>query len=322
MKKLIFNIIILMCGLFASCSNDDSVNIVSLNTFGTKFCRNDVVKVFVAVEVSDDTDVSYEWGCNGGKMTNPQGLFENVWQAPNEAGTYEIWCTVKCGGEKQTRRSKMIVLDELFYSNFETPYYTEGWSNASMTVAFDANKGNNGSVKLTSTKTDGRFARNWNNTQIPFSTQIDYAINTCPANNNFAEVRIEFARTDNAIFYVTKACFTTYPKTGIWKATYTTTNVETGETIDVVMEEGTDTENFLFNADVFKTIAVSIDANKNFIVYYDGEKYFESNALAGVQNSYYVSRSGLGLDNKVIVFADNLFVYDNGTVCTAEPRER
>ena len=109
---------------------------------------------FVSAELSDDTDVSYEWGCDGGSMTNPQGLFENVWKAPNEAGTYEIWCTVKCGGKKETRRSKMTVLDELFYSNFETPYYNEGWSNASMTVAFDANKGTNGAVKLTSTKAD------------------------------------------------------------------------------------------------------------------------------------------------------------------------
>ena len=149
--------------IFTSCSDNDSINIVSLNTFGTKFCRNDVVKVFVAVELSDDTNVSYEWGCDGGSMTNPQGLFENVWKAPNEAGTYEIWCTVKCGGKKETRRSKMIVLDELFYSNFETPYYNEGWSNASMTVAFDANKGTNGAVKLTSTKADGRFARSWEN---------------------------------------------------------------------------------------------------------------------------------------------------------------
>ena len=47
MKKLVFNIAILICVIFTSCSDDDSVNIVSLNTFGTKFCRNDVVKVFL-----------------------------------------------------------------------------------------------------------------------------------------------------------------------------------------------------------------------------------------------------------------------------------
>ena len=64
MKKLVFNIAILICVIFTSCSDDDSVNIVSLNTFGTKFCRNDVVKVFVSAELSDDTDVSYEWGCS------------------------------------------------------------------------------------------------------------------------------------------------------------------------------------------------------------------------------------------------------------------
>ena len=277
MKKLVFNIAILICVIFTSCSDDDSVNIVSLNTFGTKFCRNDVVKVFVSAELSDDTDVSYEWGCDGGSMTNPQGLFENVWKAPNEAGTYEIWCT---------------------------------------------NKGTNGAVKLTSTKADGRFARSWNNVSVPFSTQVDYAVNACPSDNNFAEIRIEFARINNATFYVTKACFTTYPKTGAWKATYTTTNVTTGETTDITIDEGTDTANFKFKKDAFKTIAVSIDANKKFIVYYDGKKYFESSALASVQEQYYVSRSGFGLDNKVIIFADNLFVFDNGTICTAEPRER
>ena len=272
MKKLVFNIAILICVIFTSCSDDDSVNIVSLNTFGTKFCRNDVVKVFVSAELSDDTDVSYEWGCDGGSMTNPQGLFENVWKAPNEAGTYEIWCTVKCGGKKETRRSKMTVLDELFYSNFETPYYNEGWSNASMTVAFDANKGTNGAVKLTSTKADGRFARSWNNVSVPFSTQVDYAVNACPSDNNFAEIRIEFARINSAAFYVTKVCFTTYPKTGVWKATYTITNVTTGETEDIIIDEGTDTANFKFKKDAFKTIAVSIDANKKFIIYYDGKK--------------------------------------------------
>ena len=212
MKKLVFNIAILICVIFTSCSDDDSVNIVSLNTFGTKFCRNDVVKVFVSAELSDDTDVSYEWGCDGGSMTNPQGLFENVWKAPNEAGTYEIWCTVKCGGKKETRRSKMTVLDELFYSNFETPYYNEGWSNASMTVAFDANKGTNGAVKLTSTKADGRFARSWDNVSVPFSTQVDYAVNACPSDNNFAEIRIEFARINNATFYVTKHALRPIPK--------------------------------------------------------------------------------------------------------------
>ena len=323
MKKILFNIALLACFLFASCSDDDNVNIVSLNTFGTKFCRNDVVKVFVSAEVGDDSDVSYEWGCDAGKLTNPQGLFENVWKAPNEAGTYEVWCTVKNGGKKQTRRTKMVVTDELFYSSFETPYYNEGWSNASMTVAFDANKGTNGAVKLTSGKADGRFARSWENVSIPFSTQVDYAVNTSPQDSCFVEIRLEFARIDGAMNYVAKACFTTFPKTGKWKATYTTTDVMAGEDTEVVMGEGTDTANFKFKKDAFNTIAASIDANKNFIVYYNGKKYFENDALAKITGQQYnVSRSGFGLENKVIIFADNLYVFDPGTICTAEPRER
>lgn len=75
----------------------------------------------------------------------------------------------------------------------------------------------------------------------------------------------------------------------------------TGKTEDITIDEGTDTANFKFKKDAFKTIAVSIDANKKFIIYYDGKKYFESSALASVQDQYYVSRSGFGLDNKVVI---------------------
>lgn len=322
MKRITFNITLLLIILLtSSCSDDSSVNIVSLNSFGSKFCRNDVVKVFVSAHVSDDLDVSYDWGCDGGTLTNPQGLFENVWQAPNEAGTYEVWCTVKCGKSKETRRAKMIVTNELFYSNFETPYYNEGWSNASMTVAFDANKGNNGAAKLTSTKADGRFARSWGACPLPFSTQMDYAVNTCAQDANFVEVRLEFTREPGAMKYVTQTCFTTYPKTGKWEATYTVSDVTLGETTKVVMDSGTDSR-FKFKKDAFNTIAVSIDKDKNFIVYYNGEKYFENSALSSAQETYTISRSGLGIDNKVVLFVDDLYVFDNGTICTASLRER
>lgn len=39
-------------------------------------------------------------------MTNPQGLFENVWKAPRSLVFMKFGVTVKCGGKKETRRSK------------------------------------------------------------------------------------------------------------------------------------------------------------------------------------------------------------------------
>lgn len=45
---------------------------------------------------------------------------------------------------------KMGFSEWALYSNFETPYYSTGYSNSSMTVAFDSSKGDNGAVKLTS----------------------------------------------------------------------------------------------------------------------------------------------------------------------------
>lgn len=322
MKKIIFSIAWLLTIFLVSCSDDNAVNILSINSFGSKFCRNDAVKVFVSAELEDDSDVSYHWDCDGGTFTNPQGLFENIWKAPNEAGTYEIWCTVKSGKNKETRRTKMEVTDELFYSNFETPYYSEGWSNASMTLAFDATMGNNGAIKLTSSKADGRFARSWGSVPVPFSTQINYAVNTCPNDTCFVEVRFEFSRINSATNYVTQACFTTFPRTGKWEASYTTSDVSLGTTTKHTMGNGTDTGRFKFTKDVFNCIAVSIDKDKKFIVYHRGEKFFESTNLASVQEVYMVSRSGLGIENKVVLFADDLFVFDNGTICTAEPRVR
>ena len=97
----------------------------------------------------------------------------------------------------------------------------------------------------------------------------------------------------------------------------TTTNVTTGETEDIIIDEGTDTANFKFKKDAFKTIAVSIDANKKFIIYYDGKKYFESSALASVQDQYYVSRSGSDWTTKSL-FLPIIYLYLI-TVQSAQP---
>lgn len=344
MKKILFYILMSVNILFVSCSDDASVNIISLNSFGTKFCRNDRVKVFVSAEVSDYTDVSYSWGCDGGTLTNPPGLFENVWQAPDEAGTYEVWCTVKCGGEKQTQRMKMVVTEEFFFSDFETPYYNEGYSNSNMTVKFDAKKGTNGAASLEAGGDDKdkddngkeilpfypRFARNIES-QFPFSFQLDYALaDKMPDRSKdkskaeypeYVEVPIEFARMNGAMDYVSRIGFRIYPKTGVWEVVYLKEHLTTADTERQVVLTGTDAQ-FKLAKDKFNTVAVSIDANKNFIVYHNGVKFCETAALASAQENYVISRTGLYMDEKIKMYTDNWYMFDNGTVCTAAPRER
>lgn len=344
MKKILFNILMLASVLLVSCSDDASVNIISLNSFGSKFCRNDRVKVFVSAEISDYTDVSYDWGCDGGTLTNPAGLFENVWQAPDKAGVYEVWCTVKCGGEKQTRRMKMVVTEEYFFSDFETPYYDEGYSNSNMTVKFDAQKGTNGAARLEAggdnkDKDDNgneikpfypRFARNMECT-LPFSFQMDYALadkmpdrskdKSKAEHPEYVEASMEFARLNSVMDYVSQVGFRIYPKTGVWEVVYLVKHLTTADTERKVVATGTDAQ-FKLDKDKFNTVSVSIDADKNFIVYHNGVKFCETDALASAQENYVISRTGLYMDEFIKMYTDNWYMFDNGTVCTAAPRER
>ncbi|MBD8347568.1 hypothetical protein [Dysgonomonas sp. HGC4] len=119
-KSLYF---ILLCGLLAtSCSDDHYVEIDSLNTDGDEFYCNQKVKIWMAVRSDDLSEVDYQWSCEGGRLTQPQGLDEMTWQAPNTPGTYTVSCTVSSGGKSQTRIHKMYV-SSYFFEKFEkTPY--------------------------------------------------------------------------------------------------------------------------------------------------------------------------------------------------------
>ncbi|PXV66289.1 hypothetical protein CLV62_10540 [Dysgonomonas alginatilytica] len=119
-KSLYF---ILLCGLLAtSCSDDHYVEIDSLNTDGDEFYCNQKVKIWMAVRSDDLSEVDYQWSCEGGRLTQPQGLDEMTWQAPNTPGTYSVSCTVSSGGKSETRIHKMYV-SSYFFEKFEkTPY--------------------------------------------------------------------------------------------------------------------------------------------------------------------------------------------------------
>lgn len=320
MKNITIKILLLSVVILASCSDSGSVKIISLNTFGNKVCLNDRVKVFVSAETNGDEMATYEWGCSDGTLTNPQGLFENVWQAPKVAGEYEIWVTVKCGDSKETRRTKMIVLDELFYSDFETPYYNEAYSNSSITLAQDAKTG---SLKLTSSKEKGVFQRNWENEEIvaPYSMQIQYNPQTFQE-TNAVDFRIAFLPVEGVTKDLRNINFSITPLTGACQVYSQFFNKETGNIESLNMAAGV---NPLFKfTKVWKYISVSLDASNKFIVYLDGVKILETGFLTKQfpQSSYPIKGSGVALSNKAVVLIDNMSVIVNGEICKALERIR
>ena len=320
MKKMIFNILLLAGMLLTSCGDDGNVKIVSLNTFGSKVCMTDRVKVFVSAEADGDEAPTYEWGCEAGAMTNPQGLFENVWQAPEVAGEYEIWVTVKCGGSKETRRAKMIVLDEFFYSDFETPYYNEGYSNSSMTLAQDTKTG---SLKLTSSKDKGVFQRNWDDETLvpPYSMQMQYNPQTFK-NGNTVDFRIAFNPLSEGTKTLRDINFSVEPASGKYVAYCSYFNRETGNVEQLATASVTNAD-FKFTKK-WKYVSVSVDTTNKFIVYLDGTKVLESTILTTSfpQSSYPIKGSGIALSNKAVTLVDDLSVIINGEICNATERVR
>ncbi|MBD5284853.1 MAG: hypothetical protein HDS29_01065 [Bacteroides sp.] len=323
MKKNILYIL-MMVVMLASCKDDGEVTIHSLNTFGNKVSRNDKVKVFVSVETSDELETTYSWGCDGGNFTNYDGLFQNVWVAPNEPGEYELWVTVKCDGKKETRRAKMTVTDELYFRDFETPYYNDGYTANSMTVAQS-----NGTARLTSSNANGRWRIVWINklaedVKIPHSQQITYKWDTVDKTNDQFRQRFKFNNTNKDYVYLDYVQFETRFTTGEGAWTIQAYNSNRGGTVSTtVAVPGTPVK---LAKNVNAIGAMSIDANWNAYYYVDGQLISQIDlnpilANLGVTNytNVTVQESMVSMANKLRVYLDDWCNLDNGTILTGEP---
>ena len=112
MKYIYQFFIVLLCAFsFASCGDDDFIEIDSLCTDGDEFYCNQKVKVWMCVRSSDLWHTNYEWSCDAGSLTQPQGLNEMTWKAPSTPGTYTITCRASIGGESQVRSHKIILIN-------------------------------------------------------------------------------------------------------------------------------------------------------------------------------------------------------------------
>ena len=130
--KYIYQIFfILFCTLtFVSCGDDDYIEIDSLSADGDEFYCNQKVKVWMCVRSSDLWHTTYEWSCDAGTLTQPQGLNEMTWKAPSSPGRYTITCRAKVGGETQTRSHTMYV----------SKYYFDKFEKAPHSMSLDSKK--------------------------------------------------------------------------------------------------------------------------------------------------------------------------------------
>lgn len=174
--KYFYKLILLFCfaPFLAACSDDDYIDIESLNANGDEFYCNQKVKVWMCVHSSDLWHTDYQWSCDGGSFTQPQGLNEMTWKAPAVPGTYTISCTATVGGKSQTRQHKMYV-SSYYFDKFEGTSHSMSLNNQTSSLKKESNGNQYLQTKLnSSTEPTRRLQRSFgdNTLQTPFYTRV------------------------------------------------------------------------------------------------------------------------------------------------------
>jgi hypothetical protein len=125
--------ILLFTLTFTACEDNNWATIDSLSVDGDEFFCNQKVKLWIIVNSDNLVGVDYQWACEGGKLTQPQGLSEMTWQAPATPGTYKVSCTISVNGKRETRVHEMYV-SSFYFEKFEKNSYSfKGQSSTTLT---------------------------------------------------------------------------------------------------------------------------------------------------------------------------------------------
>ena len=323
MKYIYQFFIVLLCAFsFASCGDDDFIEIDSLSTDGDEFYCNQKVKVWMCVRSSDLWHTNYEWSCDAGSLTQPQGLNEMTWKAPSTPGTYTITCRASIGGESQVRSHKMYVSSYYFDKFEKTPHSLSLQGSTTGTLKKESNGNQYLQAKVNSAAEVNRYLRRAfgdNTLYTPFSTRMKLGFDSNVPNmqeivvgKKTGKATLEYRwnlRSDasNNGSYINQIRLIWYPgklKSGeVYPAVpneeltmegTTDYNVQlivqytsaAGKKITYNEYHNLNTMN-TFTTKLYQTVSMSVDENEAIIVHVAGQEVLKSNILkdARTENS-------------------------------------
>lgn len=327
---------LLMCCL-TNCSDDSFIEIDSLSSDGNEFFCNQKVKVWMNVRSSDLWHTDYEWSADGGTLTQPQGLDEMTWKAPNVPGTYTIRCKVTVGNKSDVREKKMFV-SSYFFEKFEkSPYAFTGQSSTTLTLRTETINGQtNGWLRSnvnSSSEVNRYLNRSFGDPELstPFSirAKIGFESNaptleSITVGNNTGSTRLEYQLNclkdpASETGFVNRISFSWYP-----------TNVTPGfpaVPVDGISPDGSTTFNSIvtiqtrnvagittshnfyytinkmstFTNGNYKKIGMAIDENFQFYVFIEGEEVLKTPVIRELRTSNQM-QGGIFIDNWRVVF--------------------
>lgn len=298
---------ILALGFYA-CGDDDSISIDSLSADGDEFYCNQKVKVWMCVNSSDLWHTEYKWECDGGEFTQPQGLNEETWKAPNEPGTYTITCTAKVGDKTQTRVRHMYV-SSYFFEKFERSSQSSfSLQNAKSSIIAEA--GGNHYMRTTvnsSTEPTRYIRRSFGDEELttPFSCRAKLGfVSNMPTTqvisvgkktaNAVLEYRLNMrsdaTNNNNYINYISLQWYPSTPKDGLpaltdeqtaegttdWNVRVSVQHTAATAVKTTVNEYHKLNSMCIFKNKEYHTVALGIDRDQMLHVYIDGNEVLQS----------------------------------------------
>lgn len=304
---------------FVACGDEEFIEIDSLSADGDEFFCNQKVKLWMCVRSSDLWHTTYEWSCDAGTLTQPQGLNEMTWKSPSLPGTYTITCKATTGGVSEVRTHQMYV-SSYYFDKFEKSPYSlsvQSESTSSLKTEVVNNVPNQYlQVKANSTKEVTRYIRrSFDDAGLytPFSVRLFWGFESnvpttritkvgTKTSNSMLEYRWNM-RSDasNNSAYVSQIRLLWYPanvKDGYPTLTAPLMTVEgtADYNVQLIVQHTAangvkttyneyrklNTMN-VFQAKQYKNVSMSVDENEELLVFVDGTSALTSSIVKNVR---------------------------------------
>ena len=272
----------------------------------------------MCVNSSDLWHTDYKWSCDGGTLTQPQGLNEMTWKAPALPGNYTITCEVSVGGKKEVR-SRTMYVSSYFFEKFEKSSQTSfTFQNATNSLKKEANGNQYLMVKVNSSTEPTRYIRRAfgdNELQTPFSTRIKMGFDkNMPTTRQIKvgsktanavleyrwNMRADASNNNSYINQIRMLWFPHIPTNGYPTLSDNETTVEGTTdwnvqlTIQHTAPDGKKTTvneyHKLNTLNIFKnkeyhTVSLGVDDNESMLAFVDGQQVLQSDVIKNLRSS-------------------------------------